>query len=1013
MSDQQWPGAPVSTQPHRVPAPIAVLPNPDQSADNARADAAAANDSARLENDNARLGLSATGEARAAQGQQMNQGNALRDDYNQEPAVKLYTAAIGSLASGLQTADSAEGDNALIYHYVKVMDPTSVVNEGERESAGDGGSWAERETQKFKNMMTGDGRLPPSVRRGMRQEMIKRVDSLRTGYETQRKRYSDDAIAYGIDPMRVVGPDSGEQYRPVMVQYDKANGLGRFAPGANGQGAQGGDNPLANLPAMRGGLPAGTEPVFGMDKWGQDAPLFDRSAYLQKKYGITPDDEDWVVAFWNQNRFNKKLTVASVRAAYIKAGKGHLVDQMSDGMIEASIRDAQQGVQFTPYDTSQAEQEYRAGLQKSLEAEGGVDPQSLEGYGERGLEGATLNGIDEIRGLISGAEALVQGGNPTEAYQKRVGMERLKQEQLDAGQGFVGDAVEFVSALPTAFVLPGGSARSIGGMAKAGAGAGGVAGFNEGRGLGSSVAGGATGALIGAGAGAGIGKAADKFAGSGMGQRLSQMLSARQTPGIRPGSPAEAYQSAQKFGLDVLPGDVMGMGAKVVERGLDVQPGSAGLMNTARENLAGQLDNAVDTMAGRFGKQTGSRDMGVRVQRGAKRWTNEFYEASGKNYEAIPIAPDIDAVTVNTVGKLRELTSKVTSNDELAKQVTDKRLTGYLSALEKGRLSWNDMKQFRSQIGEEMGTQLFGEKTLKSDLKALYGALSADMEATATQQGPKALAAFRKANNFHAQGERRIENVVAELLGKDGDKSPEAAAALIQRIAKADKASSDLGKLAQVRKTLSPDEWGQVSNGLIRLAGQPANSAGREFDPAVFVRTFKDMAPGAKNLLFGKGDLRKELDEFTSVIDRIAANKGTRNTSGTGAALGSVLPTMGGIGGYSIGGLPGALLGTAIVAGGNAAAAKLWTRPAFVRWATGYSKAMGAAARTGTVNPKSHDAQMAALARIASANPVIETEARGLLQQLTAAFEGGSQRLAAQPGQSRSVDMPTTAGERQ
>jgi hypothetical protein len=324
-------------------------------------------------------------------------------------------------------------------------------------------------------------------------------------------------------------------------------------------------------------------------------------------------------------------------------------------------------------------------------------------------------------------------------------------------------------------------------------------------------------------------------------------------------------------------------------------------------------------------------------------------------------------------------------------------------------LSWGDQKALRSQIGEEIGQQLLGEKTLKSDLRALYGALSQDMEATAIAQGPKALAAFKKANAFHAQGERRIENAITTLIGKDADKAPEAAASLMMRLTSGSK--GDLKLLAQVRKTLKPDEWGQVSNGLIRVAGQPVNSMGREFNPATFVKTFQDMSPGAKNLLFGKGDLRTNLDKFVGVMEGIAKNNGTRNVSNTAFPLAGLTST--GIAatiGSSIGGAPGALVAIGLNAAGQKYAAKMWTNPSFVRWVTGYSKAMATAgAKAQPVNAAAHANQLAALARIGAANPQIEQGARALQQQLLDAFSNGPSRLAAEPDQNQTGGSPTTA----
>ena len=76
-------------------------------------------------------GRDARNESRNAQNQNFNQAAKLRDDYNNNPDVKNYHAAIPLLSSGLRTADNGQGDLTLIYAYAKTMDPTTGVREGE------------------------------------------------------------------------------------------------------------------------------------------------------------------------------------------------------------------------------------------------------------------------------------------------------------------------------------------------------------------------------------------------------------------------------------------------------------------------------------------------------------------------------------------------------------------------------------------------------------------------------------------------------------------------------------------------------------------------------------------------------------------------------------------------------------------------------------------------------------------------------------------------------------------
>lgn len=507
-------------------------------------------------------------------------------------------------------------------------------------------------------------------------------------------------------------------------------------------------------------------------------------------------------------------------------------------------------------------------------------------------------------------------------------------------------------------------------------------------------------------------------AGAAVGNKVSPAAvdAALSAPAARAATetPAQRYADAQKFGLDISVGDARPMGSRVLERSLDAQPASAGVMDAARQKLAGQIDTAVESVADSFGPATSFREMGVAAQTGARRWMDKFSETTGKLYDAIPIKPETTANLDGTRTALRDLTETFASNPQLRSATQNTKLMQYRQALEKGGLSWEDLKAFRTDIGEQMGEALLTDGARKGQLKRLYAALSTDMEETARAQGPRALAAFRRANDTFAAGQTRIEGAIRSLIGNADDRSPEAAAQFLQRIAREGKGGADLKALAEVRRTLNADEWGQVSNGFIRLMGQPANSAGREFSPQTFVRVYSDMAPEAKNLLFGGPNkaLRQNLDEFVSVIDDMAANDATRNVSRTALGLGGVMSSgLGAAAGAQVGGLPGALLGVVLTNAAQYGAAKLWTNPGFVRWATGYSKMMRSAANNnGLVNPKSHEGQMQALGRLAASNAIISGEARDLQQQLAAQFSQGPTRLAAQGEDSRTSDSTGTTG---
>lgn len=491
-----------------------------------------------------------------------------------------------------------------------------------------------------------------------------------------------------------------------------------------------------------------------------------------------------------------------------------------------------------------------------------------------------------------------------------------------------------------------------------------------------------------------------------------------------PMSPAQKLERAKRYGIDLSVGDVRGMGAKATERVLDAQPGGAGVMNKARQQTLGQVEGAVNDVAGGYGTAGTTESMGNALQRGARAWIEKAKGRPdnpldrgviGKAYDAIPIPPNTPAQLDNTLSALEDLNSQFSSNPKLAAMMQDTRTSKMLDALgdvmespENSMsgvrrtlgvndntpvgISWSDMKALRSAIGEDMGAgRLASDNSRRSNLSRLYAALSEDMKATAAAQGPRAAASFERANNLNRQVEQRIEGALTSLLGRSGDMNPEAAATKLRAMTTSGKSTSDLRQLIEIRKSIPNEEWGDVAGALIRLAGQPAKSEGRAFDPSVFVRTFADMSEGAKNVLFGgQGkELRRNLDEFVSVMGDIAGSNATRNTSNTGMAISGGLGLM-------TGGVPALVAQTL----GSYGAARLWTSPKFVKWATGYQKMLNGAARNGAQPSAANiEKQIGLLDSLAKGQGPISADIIVFRDYLQNSLARAPERAAAEPTQ--------------
>lgn len=170
-----------------------------------------------------------------------DQESKLRDDFNMNPQVKAYRNSMPMLSQALRAPKNGQGDLSVIYAYANLMDPESVVREGEMDMVNLSSPLAQSTYQRLKGQLDSSGRLPPETRRNLDQEMIRTTQARRKAYDAQFKDYGARAGQYGLDPFAVVGTHAGEMFRAEMQDYDKERGLGRFS-------AQGGAQSVPDSP---------------------------------------------------------------------------------------------------------------------------------------------------------------------------------------------------------------------------------------------------------------------------------------------------------------------------------------------------------------------------------------------------------------------------------------------------------------------------------------------------------------------------------------------------------------------------------------------------------------------------------------------------------------------------------------------------------------------------------------------------------------------------------------------
>lgn len=192
----------------------------------------------REEGEDRRLGVRETGEdrrlgARLAQDRE-NQGitnsrelvkntQALRKEFNDLQSVKDYKTSLPIIESAVNAPDTPQGDLQLVYSVGKLLDPNSVVREGELALVIDANSPLQKIFGTARLNLTGGGRITPQAREQIMEMLNQRVGAYRQAYEQDYGQYAEYAKRQGADPEEVVGKRADEAFQKrgaIQIQSD-------------------------------------------------------------------------------------------------------------------------------------------------------------------------------------------------------------------------------------------------------------------------------------------------------------------------------------------------------------------------------------------------------------------------------------------------------------------------------------------------------------------------------------------------------------------------------------------------------------------------------------------------------------------------------------------------------------------------------------------------------------------------------------------------------------------------
>lgn len=131
---------------------------------------------------------------------QLNVEGKLRDDFNS--AMKPITEMSYSFQRLNASQDDAAGDLALIFNYMKMLDPGSAVREGEFANAQNAAGVPDQIRNQFNRLMGGE-RLNPGQRKSFKEQAFKIYEPYKKQSERLRTTYTSEAKRIGIDPSAI------------------------------------------------------------------------------------------------------------------------------------------------------------------------------------------------------------------------------------------------------------------------------------------------------------------------------------------------------------------------------------------------------------------------------------------------------------------------------------------------------------------------------------------------------------------------------------------------------------------------------------------------------------------------------------------------------------------------------------------------------------------------------------------------------------------------------------------
>lgn len=344
-----------------------------------------------------------------------------------------------------------------------------------------------------------------------------------------------------------------------------------------------------------------------------------------------------------------------------------------------------------------------------------------------------------------------------------------------------------------------------------------------------------------------------------------------------------AEEAAGRLGVD-LP-SYIGSESRI-QKGLATAAGSVPVGGARIPQSAEKAITQMGEVAGNLLPSVSREEAGETAKDALVNWVkNRSTRAVEKAYDAVDRYVDnsIKTPLVNTANTIQSL-----GRDRLEAALPEE--SGAIKMVLDGAtnpqgLNYAGIKRLRSEIGEKLKEGILPADLSRAELKNIYGALTEDLREVVKNAGSsQGLRAFERANNLYRDVSAKRKQLT-KIVGLAGDVAPEAV--FNRLVTMASEKAGNLGRLKQARSSMSPDQWEDVTSGILSTIGRNAEGG---FSPERFITGYYKMSDAGRDAIFGPAGnpLRQSLDDLLQVSGKFKELGKFTNTSKTANVLAGI-----------------------------------------------------------------------------------------------------------------------------